>query len=282
MATSAGACLAVFPAYFPLDAAVAGARCGRHAATRRRPSGSRRRVWVVSALLWWRRRWPNLWGPPPTAGLPLFAAAGAAMILAKFAARAGAARTGAADDGRAARHRLEHDDPAVAGRTARAHRRAVDRDDRRRRARRGRRRSTSPTAYRRLRAGEPATHERAGARRVRRHLRRRWPAIPIVSVHIGAAYSGTLNAARLGADVGGRRGAPRRHGRRPRSWPGCCVLDAADVAAAGGDVDAVVAAARATAGEVASVFTIAELDRAAAGGRLGPTTMTAPTAHRCC
>ena len=84
VATSAGACLAVFPAYFPLDAAVAaiGAAGTRNPETATRISSA---VWVASALVWWRRRWPNLWGPPPTAGLPLFAAASAAMILGKFA-----------------------------------------------------------------------------------------------------------------------------------------------------------------------------------------------------
>ncbi len=84
VATSAGACLAVFPAYFPLDAAVAavGAAGTHDPETATRISSA---VWVASALLWWRRRWPNLWGPPPTAGLPLFAATGAGMILGKFA-----------------------------------------------------------------------------------------------------------------------------------------------------------------------------------------------------
>lgn len=84
VATSAGTCLAVFPAYFPLDAAVAAAG----AAGTRRPETAVRLsslVWTLSALVWWRRAWPNLWGPRPTCGLPLFAAAGSAMILAKFA-----------------------------------------------------------------------------------------------------------------------------------------------------------------------------------------------------
>jgi len=50
-------------------------------------------VWTLSAVVWWRRRWPNAWGPRPTAGLPAFAAAGSAMILSKFAqARRAAAR----------------------------------------------------------------------------------------------------------------------------------------------------------------------------------------------
>ncbi len=85
VATSAGACLAVFPAYFPIDAAVA----AMGAVTTRNPESATQvsaLAWTVSALVWWRRKWPNAWGPQPTAGLPLFAAAGSAMILTKFAA----------------------------------------------------------------------------------------------------------------------------------------------------------------------------------------------------
>lgn len=84
VATSAGACLAVFPAYFPLDAAVAGlgAVGTRSPETAVRISST---VWVASAIVWWRRQWPNLWGPVPSVGLPLFATTSAAMILGKFA-----------------------------------------------------------------------------------------------------------------------------------------------------------------------------------------------------
>jgi glycerol-3-phosphate acyltransferase PlsY len=94
VATSAGACLAVFPAYFPLDAAVAALAAvgSRNPETSVRVSSV---VWVASAMLWWRRRWPNLWGPDPTVGLPLFATGGATMILLKFdAARRAARRAG--------------------------------------------------------------------------------------------------------------------------------------------------------------------------------------------
>jgi glycerol-3-phosphate acyltransferase PlsY len=84
VATSAGACLAVFPAYFPLDAAVAavGAAGTRNPETATRISSL---LWTISAVVWWRRGWPNAWGPRPTVGLPLFAAASSAMILARFA-----------------------------------------------------------------------------------------------------------------------------------------------------------------------------------------------------
>ncbi|GIU89793.1 MAG: hypothetical protein KatS3mg010_0892 [Acidimicrobiia bacterium] len=83
VATSAGACAAVFPAYFPIDAGVAALA----AIARRDPEAAVRissAVWVAAALAWWRWRLPNAWGPPPNVGLPAFALAGAAMILVKF------------------------------------------------------------------------------------------------------------------------------------------------------------------------------------------------------
>jgi acyl phosphate:glycerol-3-phosphate acyltransferase len=62
VATSAGACLAVFPAYFPIDAAVAAtaAVSKRNAETTMQVASA---VWVAAAVLWWRRRLPNAWGP---------------------------------------------------------------------------------------------------------------------------------------------------------------------------------------------------------------------------
>lgn len=85
VATSAGACLAVFPAYFPIDTAVAmvGAARTRNAERATQLSCA---VWVAASVVWWRRRLPNAWGPPPGAGLPLFATVSSAMILAKFRA----------------------------------------------------------------------------------------------------------------------------------------------------------------------------------------------------
>lgn len=85
VATSAGACLAVFPAYFPIDAAVAATSAARSQHAERSIQISCA-VWTAAAVLWWRRGLPNGWGPAPSAGLPLFAAASSAMILAKFRA----------------------------------------------------------------------------------------------------------------------------------------------------------------------------------------------------
>lgn len=85
VATSAGACLAVFPVYFPVDAAVAaaGALGSRRAASAVRLSCA---TWVLAAVAAWRLKLSNAWGPAPGPGLVAFAAAGSAMILAKFAA----------------------------------------------------------------------------------------------------------------------------------------------------------------------------------------------------
>jgi acyl phosphate:glycerol-3-phosphate acyltransferase len=83
VATSAGACLAVFPAYFPIDMAVAGASALR---SRRADLGTQVAcfVWIVSALVWWLADLPNLWGPDPSVGLFVFAVIGSTMILCKF------------------------------------------------------------------------------------------------------------------------------------------------------------------------------------------------------
>ena len=85
VATSAGACLAVFPAYFPIDAAVAAAGA---AGTRNPETATRHLVAGVDA----QRAGAGGAGAGRTCGdrdrrpaCRLFAAAGSAMILAKFA-----------------------------------------------------------------------------------------------------------------------------------------------------------------------------------------------------
>lgn len=83
VATSAGVCLATFPAYFPIDATVAvtGAVASQRAERSIQVSCA---VWTTAAIVWWRRGLPNLWGPKPGPGLPLSAAVSSMMILAKF------------------------------------------------------------------------------------------------------------------------------------------------------------------------------------------------------
>ena len=84
-ATAAGACLAVFPAFFPPGAAVVGLGAfGLHDAERavQLTAGA----FVTAATIWARRELPNAWGPAPSSALVGYAAATAAMVVAKFAA----------------------------------------------------------------------------------------------------------------------------------------------------------------------------------------------------
>ena len=92
VATSAGACLAVFPAFFPIDAAVA---AGGAARTRnpQRTIWVNAAVWVGSAVVWWLADLPNLWGPEPTFGLVAFSTLGSGLIVWKFHAAALRARS---------------------------------------------------------------------------------------------------------------------------------------------------------------------------------------------
>jgi glycerol-3-phosphate acyltransferase PlsY len=80
VATSFGQCLYTFPAYAPIDVTVA-------TAIARRPGLSRpafvsvsvsSALWLFASIVWWKRGLPNLWGPRPTAALPL---ANAATVL---------------------------------------------------------------------------------------------------------------------------------------------------------------------------------------------------------
>ena len=83
VATSAGTTLVVFPAYVPVDAGVVGVSwfASRHTGKATAVASS---LFVVAALLWKWRQLPTLWGPRPTWGLPLYAAATTAMIAYRF------------------------------------------------------------------------------------------------------------------------------------------------------------------------------------------------------
>lgn len=91
VATSAGQCLATFPAYFPIDVGVA-------AAVAAVPSWKQRAFaatltssacWVLGGVVWWAKGWRNLWGPKPGVLLPLGALASSAMIAERFLATSG-------------------------------------------------------------------------------------------------------------------------------------------------------------------------------------------------
>ncbi len=83
VATSAGAVLAVFPIFFPLDVAVAAAGALVLRDTRRTIQASTT-VWIAASAAWWLADLPNLWGPHPTVALPISQTVGAACILVKF------------------------------------------------------------------------------------------------------------------------------------------------------------------------------------------------------
>jgi glycerol-3-phosphate acyltransferase PlsY len=85
VACSAGQCLATFPAYFPLDVAVAAVTAT--GPWRRRAFAATTAAsitWVLAGLLWWRRQLPNAWGPKLGPQLPLAAAATSAVVLSRF------------------------------------------------------------------------------------------------------------------------------------------------------------------------------------------------------
>lgn len=88
VAAGVGQCLVTFPASVPIDLAVAGVTMAVPGWKRRTQAASiaASACWVVGAFVWWRRALPNLWGPRPSAALPLAALASTALILGRFAA----------------------------------------------------------------------------------------------------------------------------------------------------------------------------------------------------
>jgi len=86
VATSVGQCLATFPAYFPIDVAVAAISASSPRWKQRAFAATlaSSACWVVGGALWWAKGWRNLWGPKPSALLPLTAAASSAIIARRF------------------------------------------------------------------------------------------------------------------------------------------------------------------------------------------------------
>lgn len=94
-------------------------------------------------------------------------------------------------------------------------------------------------------------------------------ATEILSVHIGSAVSGTLNAARLGA---GLSPVPvRLVDTQTASFAvGCCVWEAAEAIAKGADLEQAAVVAEAVGVRCGNVFIVRALELARAGGRLDP------------
>ena len=89
----------------------------------------------------------------------------------------------------------------------------------------------------------------------------------IVSVHVGSALSGTVNSARLAASTLDAEVRIVDTGQASFSI-GCAVLAAAEVRAAGGSADAMVAAAEVVSTQVRNVFVMGGLELARASGRV--------------
>ena len=69
VAVSLGQCLATFPAYLPIDLAVAWG-VGRWSGRALPGTAAASATWVAAGTLWAARRWPNLWGPAAEPGPP--------------------------------------------------------------------------------------------------------------------------------------------------------------------------------------------------------------------
>jgi DegV family protein with EDD domain len=96
----------------------------------------------------------------------------------------------------------------------------------------------------------------------------------VVSVHLSAGLSGTVNAARLAA---GGAPVPVRvvDSRSLGMGLGFAALSAAEAAEAGGGLDAVAAAASARSARLRSFFVLDTLDQLSSGGRLGQASLGA-------
>ncbi len=86
VAAGVGQVLATFPAYFPLDFAVAAGVAANSRLKHRTfaANSAASLVWIAASVVWWRRGLPNLWGPAPTVALPLGAVVSSAVITARF------------------------------------------------------------------------------------------------------------------------------------------------------------------------------------------------------
>ena len=83
VAVSLGHCIATFPPYVPVDLGVAWG-VGRWTGRTFPGTAVASATWVLAGLLWWRKGWSTIWGPAPTAALPISAAASSAVIVYKF------------------------------------------------------------------------------------------------------------------------------------------------------------------------------------------------------
>lgn len=100
VAASVGQCFATFPAYFPIDVAVAAATSAVPVVRQRAFAATVASCvcWVAGGFLWWAKGWRNGWGPKPTVMLPVSALLSSAIILERFIAAGDVSDAALADD----------------------------------------------------------------------------------------------------------------------------------------------------------------------------------------
>jgi DegV family protein with EDD domain len=91
----------------------------------------------------------------------------------------------------------------------------------------------------------------------------------ILSVHIGSAVSGTINAARLAAQTATRKVRLVDSGTASFGIA-CCLWEAAEAVMAGASLEDAAEVAEQVGSTVANIFVVEALDLARAGGRLAP------------
>ena len=91
----------------------------------------------------------------------------------------------------------------------------------------------------------------------------------ILSVHIGSAVSGTINAARLAAQTATRKVRLVDSGTASFGVA-CCLWEAAEAVMAGASLEDAAEVAEQVGSTVANIFVVEALDLARAGGRLSP------------
>jgi glycerol-3-phosphate acyltransferase PlsY len=84
LATSAGTALVCFPAYMPIDVALAAATLAFSRGRAGLATYIASAVFICAAIFWWRSGKNNLWGPKPTAWLPLYALSSSTIIAYRF------------------------------------------------------------------------------------------------------------------------------------------------------------------------------------------------------
>lgn len=84
VATSAGTTIVCFPAYMSVDLTLAAATIALSRGKAGMATYVASAAFTGAALLWWRKKLPNLWGTRPIGWLPVYAVATSAVIAYRF------------------------------------------------------------------------------------------------------------------------------------------------------------------------------------------------------